>query len=137
MAFVGFGSNVRVYLTLDEPGGLLAEFGQERVEVLLAALGLEHDGPVGFVPDPPGDGKSVRGVAGPGSEADALDSSLEDDTLSGDHAVIVVDDRTVVCGRERLCGMPLILFFGMRCQPLGRVHDGVSRQSAHRRVWRP
>ena len=115
LAFVGFGANVRVDLTLDEPRCLFAEFGQERVQILLGALGLEHDGPVGFVADPPGDWKSDRGVAGAGSEADALDSSLEDDTLSGDHVEIVVDDRTGVCGREGLCGMPLNLFFGMRC----------------------
>lgn len=83
----GFGSYIDLDLALDEARGLFAEIGEEVFEVVFGALGFEHDGAVGFVSDPACDWKSFGAGAGPHSEADALDSALEDDALAGDHGV--------------------------------------------------
>ena len=78
-----------VNLSFDKPGGFSSQIGEEGFEDLLVALGFEHDGAVGFVADPPGDGVASRDQGGPGAESNALDSSLEDDALTGDHEGIV------------------------------------------------
>lgn len=82
---IGFGADMRVDLTLDEAGGLLAEVGEEGVEIGLGTLGFEHDGAIGLVSDPSGDGQPLGTGSGPHAEADALDSALKDDALAGDH----------------------------------------------------
>ncbi len=69
----------------DESGGLFAKVVEEGFEDLLVGLCFEHDGAVGFVADPAGDGVAGGDGGGACSESDALDSALEDDALAGDH----------------------------------------------------
>ena len=84
--FVWFCADVGLDLAFDEPRGLFSELGDEGVEVGLGALGFEHDGAVGLVADPSRDWVAFGDEPGAGSEPDALDSALEDDSEAGDHA---------------------------------------------------
>jgi hypothetical protein len=83
--FVGLCANVGLDLAFDESGGLFSQFGEKCIDIWFGALGFEHDGAVWLVADPPSDGFVIGDKPGAGSESDALDAALEDDSEACDH----------------------------------------------------
>ncbi len=83
--FVGDGADMGMDFAFDESGGFSSQVVEEVFEDLFVALGFEHDGAVGLVADPAGDGVTRGNRGGACAESNALNSALEDDALAGDH----------------------------------------------------